>query len=414
MFALQVQAMRALYFDAFSGVSGDMTVGALLALGVPLDKLEDALGLLPLDGFRISVEPREVNGIQASKFDVLLDDGAPADQPGAHHHHHHHHGHRSFRDIRIMIDGCRLAAPVRERAISIFAVLAEAEGKVHGKSAEEVTFHEVGAIDSIVDIVATAFGIEELGVDRVYVSALPVGSGTVRSHHGVIPVPAPATAEILKGFAVRIGDGAGEMVTPTGAAIVAALARPGESLPPLRVAAVGYGAGTRALEDRPNLLRLLLGEVGEMPTADEMVVLETNIDDSSPEIYEHVMQQLFDAGARDVWLTPVQMKKNRPATLLRALGEPHLRDTLAAIIARETSAIGVRFHTVQRAVMPRREIEVETEYGAVAVKLATAPDGTINAAPEYESCRKRAQESGAALKVVYRAALAAAHGVVRG
>jgi len=406
--------MRVLYFDAFSGVSGDMTVAALLDLGVPLELLRERLALLPVDGYELRVGERETHGIRARKFDVVLSDASHAAVSAAAHADAHRHAHRSFADICALLEHCALPAAIRARALAIFSVLAEAEGQVHGVPPDAVTFHEVGAIDSIVDIVATAIGIEELGVEHAYVSALPLGSGTVRSQHGYLPVPAPATAQILRGFPVRLGDGAGEMVTPTGAAIVAALGRAGEPLPALSIERIGYGAGTRVSPDRPNVLRLLLARTVEPAPVEEMVLLETNIDDSNPEIYEFVFEQLFAAGARDVWLTPVIMKKGRPGAVLAVLGDAALCDTLAALVLRETSALGVRFREVRRMVSPREEIHVETEYGGIAVKIARAPDGTLNAAPEYESCRARAREHDVALKLVYRAALAAAHAALRG
>jgi uncharacterized protein (DUF111 family) len=213
---------------------------------------------------------------------------------------------------------------------------------------------------------------------------------------------------LLRGFPVRVGDGTGELVTPTGAAIVATLARPGAALPPLTLEAVGYGAGTRTLADRPNLLRALLGQAAAAPGSDELVEIATNIDDSSPQLYEHVMEQLFAAGARDVWLAPAQMKKNRPGTVLHVLAERGARDALAAIVLRETSAIGLRFHVVQRLLLPREQTTVGTQYGAVRVKIAVAPDGTVNVAPEYDDCRRIARERGVPLKVIYQAAIAAA------
>lgn len=307
-----------------------------------------------------------------------------------------------------MIAGSGLSADAKERALSIFTTLAEAEGTVHSVATEDVTFHEVGAVDSIVDIVGTAIGLVALDIDHAYVSPLPLGSGTVRSQHGVIPVPGPATIELLRGFPVRANDGNGELVTPTGAAIVRAIARPMTSPPMLNVERVGYGAGTKTFPDRPNLLRLLLGTVAVSVASEEMVVVETNIDDANPEIYEYAMEQLFAAGARDVWLSPAQMKKNRPGTTLHALAEPAQRDVIAGIMLRETSSIGVRSYPVQRTALPREEISVDTEYGAVRVKLARAPDGSLNLAPEYESCKQRAHERGVALKLVYQAALGAA------
>jgi uncharacterized protein (TIGR00299 family) protein len=310
-----------------------------------------------------------------------------------------------------MLRESRLEAPARDLALAIFARLAEAEGQVHGVPAEAVTSHEVGAVDSIVDIVGTAIGITGLGVEKAYVSTLPLGSGQVRSQHGVIPVPGPATVELLRGFPVRLGESGGELVTPSGAAIIATLATPGEAVPAMRVEALGYGAGTRVLPDRANVLRLMLGTALAASAADELVEIATNIDDSSPEIYDHVIAELFAAGARDVWLTPAQMKKNRPGVVLHVLAEPSGRDLLAAVILRETTAIGVRFSPVQRRILARRQVSVETPYGAVSVKLADAPDGTVNVAPEYDDCRRIARERGVALKLVYQAAIAA---VLRG
>jgi pyridinium-3,5-bisthiocarboxylic acid mononucleotide nickel chelatase len=398
--------MRVLFFDAFSGVSGDMTVGALLALGVELERVRADLASLPLSGYALRAKEKLVHGIRACKFDVDVE-GEEHTQPDDAHQH-HAHSHRSYADIRAMLAAGRLSPRARETAEAIFARLAEAEGRVHGVPTEAVTFHEVGAVDSIVDIVGTAIGLDVLRVDEVFASALPLGSGTVRSQHGVIPVPAPATVELLRGFPVRVGDGTGEMVTPTGAAIVATLARPGAVLPPLRVDAVGYGAGTRTQPDRPNLLRLLLGEVIAAAASDELVEIATNIDDSSPELYEHVMDELFRAGARDVWLSSAQMKKNRPGTVLHALVEPQARDALGALILRETSAIGLRFHTVQRLMLPREVVTVGTEFGAVQVKIARGPDGSVNVAPEYDDCRRIAREAKVPLKTVYQAAIAAA------
>jgi uncharacterized protein (TIGR00299 family) protein len=425
--------MRVLYFDAFSGVSGDMTVGALLALGLDFEHLRTELAKLPLPGYALRQSWRQVNGIRACKFDVDVDEsglglghglGLGVESEPSHsreHDHDHRHGemvgqahaersrhhHRAFREIRALIADSTLSASVKERAIAIFTTLAEAEGTVHGFPVDDVTFHEVGAIDSIVDIVGTAIGLVMLGIDHAYVSPLPLGSGMVRSQHGMIPVPGPATIELLRGFPARAGDGNGELITPTGAAIVRAIARAGAS-PMLNVERVGYGAGTKTFTDRPNLLRLLMGTIVAQGSTEEMVVVETNIDDANPEIYEYVMEQLFAAGARDVWLTPAQMKKNRPGTTLHALAEPGQRDAIAAVMLRETPSIGVRSYPVQRTALPREEISVETEFGTVRVKVARAPDGRSNLAPEYESCKQRARERRVPLKVVYQAALAAA------
>lgn len=401
--------MRVLSFDTFAGISGDMTVGALLALGLPFEHLRAELGRIDLGGYRLTAEPRMVQGIAATKFDVHLD-AAPAHAHGpAHEHAHEHaHGHRSFRDIRALLERSGLAPKAKELALRIFTVLAEAEGRVHAKPAEEVTFHEVGAVDSIVDIVGTAIGVAHFGIEAAYVGPLPGGSGIVRSQHGPLPVPPPATVELLRGFDLRLGDGEGELVTPTGAAIVAAMARPRSEAPPLRVSAVGYGAGTRTWTDRPNLLRLILGDAEVDLEHDEMLVIETNIDDANPELYDFALERLFAEGARDVSLSPIQMKKNRPGTSLRVVCEPADRDRLAAVVLSETTAIGVRFYTVRRLKLRRESLTVATEHGEVRVKVSYAPDGRVNFAPEYDDCARLARAAKVPLKVVYQAALTAA------
>jgi hypothetical protein len=402
--------MRVLYFDAFAGVSGDMTVGALLALGLELDHLRAELAALPVHGYALRATPRQVHAIAAVKFDVDLEPGHAHDQRHAHDHAAagHAHAHRTYAGIRRMLEGSRLHEAVKARALAIFGRLAEAEARVHGVATEAVTFHEVGAVDAIVDIVGTAIGLQALGVDRVYASPLPLGGGLARSQHGVIPVPGPATAELLRGFPVRVDDGAAELVTPTGAAILAALVDPTAPVPPLRIEAIGYGAGTRTLADRPNLLRLLLARVNAPAAADEVVEIAATIDDANPELYAHALEAVFAAGARDAWLVPAFMKKQRPGVILHALADAAARDAVTGAILRETTAIGLRCHAVRRTVLPREVISVETAYGAVRVKIAVAPDGTRNLAPEYEDCRRLAAERGVALKLVYQAAIAAA------
>ena len=393
--------MRIAYFDTFSGISGDMTVGALLDLGLPLDAVRAAVRVLALRDVEVSSERVARSGIGATKFHVRVG-GRHPDIP----HPAHGHAHRPYVEIRSLLEGSRLAEPVKQTALAIFRRLAEAEGRVHGVPVDAVEFHEVGALDAIVDVVGTALGIVELGIDAVHVGPIPLGQGRTVSAHGALPVPPPAVVELLRGRPVRLEDGALELVTPTGAAIVAALARP-EPVPELRVAAVGYGAGDRTLTDRPNLLRILVGEPAVGVGADDVVVLEATIDDMSPQLYEHVLERLLAAGARDAFLVPIIMKRSRPATLLRVLAAPADRERLAGILFAETSTIGLRYTTWQRMVLPREERTVETAYGAVRVKLARAPDGTLNVAPEFEDCRRIATERGVPLKVVHQAALAA-------
>ena len=381
--------MRIAYFDTFSGISGDMTVGALLALGVSLDALRAELAKLPLSGYQLSQSERVQSGIRATKFEVVVSEPL---------------GERSFRAIARMLQTSELNPQVKETALRIFTVLAEAEGRVHGVATEAVHFHEVGAVDSIVDIVGAAFGLHTLGIERVYASALPMGKGFVPSRHGILPIPGPATVELLKGWPVRFEDGPAEMVTPTGAAILAAVAQH-EAVPQLDLSAVGYGAGERTLPDRPNLLRVVLGNARETPREEQLLVLETNIDDLNPELYEHVMECLFAAGARDVFLAPIQMKKNRPGVLLWVLGEIADRDKLSTILFAETSTLGIRSYPVTRAALRRESKEVATPYGNVRVKLAFSPDGRVNVAPEYEDCKHLAREKAVPLKLIYEAAV---------
>ena len=299
--------MRIAYFDLISGISGDMTVAALLDLGVPRPRLREELDKLKGIDFRIRVGRKTVNGIRAGRFQVI----AGKDQPG-----------RRWSGIRRLIQRSGLSADVRARAIAIFSKLAEAEAKVHGVSPEDVHFHEVGAVDSVVDIVAVAIATCHLDIDAFACSTVPLGRGLTGSLHGVLPVPAPATLELLEGFPVEDAGLEAENVTPTGAAILSALvSRKGEAVP-MRIERTGYGAGTLEFPDRPNVLRIVLGEAELGLGHDRMLVMETHIDDMNPEIYDYVMERLFAAGARDVTLSPVQMKKNRPGTLMRILAEP--------------------------------------------------------------------------------------------
>ncbi|MBM4256898.1 MAG: nickel pincer cofactor biosynthesis protein LarC [Deltaproteobacteria bacterium] len=384
--------MNIAYFDAFSGMSGDMTVGALLHLGVSLDALREELRKLPLAGYHLHQTERMLSGIRATKFNVEVHD--PLHE-------------RSFRAIARMLAESDLLPPVKDASLRIFTVLAEAEGRVHGVAPEAVHFHEVGAIDSIVDIVGTAFGLHALGIDDVYVSPLPMGKGLVPSRHGILPIPGPATVELLKGIPVRLDDGEAEMVTPTGAAIVAALARP-TTLPTFVPSAVGYGAGDRTFADRPNLLRILLGTSQEHARTEQLVMIETNVDDLNPELYDYVMERVFAAGARDAFLSSIHMKKNRPGILLQVLCDPATQERLSAIIFAETSTIGVRSYKVERVALRRESKDVTTIYGTVRVKMAYSPEGRVNVAPEYEDCKRLAQERNIPLKEVYEAAVLAA------
>lgn len=385
--------MKILYVDAFAGISGDMTVGAFVDLGLPLEQLQRQLQQVALGDYTITATPRRVHGIGATKFEV--------------HTAMHGHAHRAFRDIRRMLGASALDAVAKRHALAIFSKLAAAEGHVHGVAVDDVEFHEVGAVDSIIDIVGAAIGLQTFAIERVYVAPLPLGSGIVPSQHGPLPVPGPATVELLRGFTTRPGDGEGELVTPTGAAILASTAT-SDPPPEIQIEAVGYGAGARTLRDRPNLLRLVVGESITAAGHDEQVVIETNIDDYNPEFYEHVMERLFEAGAREVYLTPVHMKKNRPGVVLSLLCSEGERDRLSRIVLSETSAIGLRSHSVRRVVLTRDTREVTTPYGIVRVKIARGPDGYENLAPEYEDCKRLARAQHVPIKIVYQTAVAAA------
>jgi pyridinium-3,5-bisthiocarboxylic acid mononucleotide nickel chelatase len=386
--------MKTAYLDAFSGLSGDMLVGALIDCGADLAALERALATLPVGGYRISTRRKVVSGIAAVKFDVEVREAQPE---------------RHLSEITKMIEQSALSDTTRRRAIAIFEALAEAEAKIHNTSPEHVHFHEVGAVDSIVDIIATAWGIEQLGVGDLMVSALPMGRGFARSQHGIIPLPAPATAELLAGFPIKLGDGAAEMVTPTGAAVIRALARPAEMPLGFEVEKIGYGAGARELEDRPNVLRVMIGRERTALETDELLEIAANIDDLSPQVYEHVMERLFAAGARDVTLTPTMMKKGRPAIILGVLAAPAHREEIARVIFEETSTIGLRFHSVSRLKLHREIREVETRFGKIRVKVSGGHDhGAITVSPEYDDCRRIAVEQKVALRTVIEEAREAA------
>lgn len=380
--------MGLLYFDCFAGISGDMTVAALLDLGVPLDLLRDRLALLPLPAgsYALSLDRVERQSVAAARFDVQVAED---------------HHHRTYRDIREMIGRSPLDAQVKELALKIFSRLAAAEGKVHGVEVEQVHFHEVGAVDSIVDIVGTAVCLDYLGIDKLYTSSLPLGSGFVETAHGRLPVPAPATAELLKGLPVHAVIGHGERVTPTGAAIVAALAVGTGPAPSMRIHGVGYGAGSKNFADTPNILRVFWGEGDDTPVSD-LYMVETNIDDMNPEICGFLMDHLFAAGALDVTFTPLQMKKNRPGTKLSLLCHRQQLHHLATEVLHQSTAIGIRYYPVERIVLDRTVEQRETSLGPVCVKVMSEHGKTVRVAPEYRECLRIAQERGMPLIEVYR------------
>ncbi len=385
--------MKVAYFDCFAGAAGDMIVGAMLDAGLPLAVLEKELNKLKLDGWSISVQKVKKHGIRATKFNVHTE----------HHHGDHCHHHRNLQDIQKIINQSDLQAAVKQTALKIFSRLAQAEAKVHGTTVEEIHFHEVGALDAIIDIVGASIGIHYLGVEQVYASPLITGSGFVECAHGRIPVPAPATVELLHGVPYRHGDQPYEMTTPTGAAILTTICRQFGPLPEMITHRVGYGAGDRELAI-PNLLRLHIGEKKD-ESFEQIQVIEANIDDMNPEFYPSVVEKLINQGALDVYISQVLMKKGRPGAVLHVLSPLHLAEKLGQTLLQETTTIGYRCYHVQRKVLKRETIPVATDYGQVRMKIARCQGKLVNAAPEYEDCLKLAQNNNIPLKQLYHLAM---------
>lgn len=437
--------MRILYLDCFSGISGDMTVGALADLGITPSTFEWEISKLDLGDCHLHFERQIRGGISGIKFDVhsgAIHDVSqdhdhelreadhaytPIDEIGADHQtqgheHEHHHGHshqshahhgrqahpsRSFSDICDLIQGSELSDFVKLHATSIFKRIGKAESKIHGASIEEVQFHEVGALDSIVDVVLSCVGFEALNLSRIYFSSLVEGQGTFRSSHGEYPLPGPATLEILQDIPIRQADIPFELITPTGAAIVAEFHHLVGALPEMRPAKIGYGLGTRDLAGRPNVLRAVLANLEETPSSERIVELQTNIDDLSPEILGAAQERLFQAGALDVFFTPIQMKKCRPATLLTVLCQPSAFDKMQEIIFQETSTFGIRFREMDRKTLDREVVEVSTSAGQIKIKIGRHGGRILQVAPEFESCEAAAQRSHQPLKRVYQLAVEA-------
>ncbi|MBN1836400.1 MAG: nickel pincer cofactor biosynthesis protein LarC [Spirochaetales bacterium] len=381
-----------LHFDLISGISGDMTVAALLAAGVDQGALRENLQSLKLEGVEIRVEKVQVNGITATDFSVLVDES---------HGHRHAHTHRDLTAIEGIIESSGITPGAKQLSRRIFRCLAQAESAIHGRPPEKITFHEVGAVDSIVDIVATAVCIDLLAPERVSASRVPLGHGTTRSAHGVIPVPAPATLEILKEVPVYDSGIQSELVTPTGAAILKTIVSSFGTLPAMRIETTGYGAGKKRFEDRPNLLRVVLGRQADTGPLEKLTVLETNLDDMNPEIYSYLMPLLLERGALDAFLTQVLMKKGRPAVQLSVLCRPGDESALEAVIFRETTTLGVRRHSVLRSRLERQAAEIETELGTLRVKVIYQGGSAVRAVPEYEECRRIAADRGLPLREVY-------------
>jgi len=380
------------YFDLFSGISGDMTLGAFVDLGVPVDWLKDQLSALPLEGFDIRSEEVWQNGIRG--VDLFVDAGE------------YLHG-KSYRDIKRLISDSPLSDRVKAQSLAAFHKIAVAESTIHGSDLESVHFHEVGGIDAIVDIVGSFLSAEYLGITRVCSSVIPLGHGWAKCSHGMIPVPVPATIAILKGFPVRDSGIEMEIVTPTGAAIITTLADSFGAMPSMVVNGIGYGSGKRRSGSGiPNLLRVIMGNVEEKEqentiSREKIFVVETSTDDMTAEVSGYLMEKLFDAGVLDVCHIPVQMKKNRPGTRLEVLCRKDNLDAVINLILTESTSTGVRYHEMERAFLKRREVFVDTSFGSLAAKEITYPDNSVHIAPEYEVCRRVAHEKNIPLKDVY-------------
>jgi pyridinium-3,5-bisthiocarboxylic acid mononucleotide nickel chelatase len=385
--------MNLAYFDCFSGISGDMTLGALIDAGCDVVHLREELQALQVPGWELSCEKVWKNGMAATFAKVKSEDQKK---------------HRSLSDILEILEKSEIAPQVRDRASAIFQKLGEAEARVHDVPVEKIHFHEVGAVDAIVDIVGACIGFQALGIDKFGCSPLNVGGGTVKMAHGVLPVPAPATANLLQGKPTYSNGVQQELVTPTGAAIVATLCDRFGPQPPMTVSAIGYGAGSADLEGQPNVLRIMIGESAEkaVPGFDEEIsVIEANLDDMNPQIYGYFLERALAAGALDVYTTPVQMKKNRPGTLLTVLCKPQDSNALTSMIFAETTTFGVRTARAQRRVLPREHVSVSTTFGDVRIKLSRVNGRILHVSPEFDDCRKLAEEKNVPLQQVINEAL---------
>ncbi|MGD8502213.1 MAG: nickel pincer cofactor biosynthesis protein LarC [Syntrophobacterales bacterium] len=385
--------MRIAYFDCFSGISGDMILGALIDLGLDPKALSKQLSKLPLDGYEIEMSREQRGPVTGTRVDIHVEQEQPP---------------RSSEQIQEFIAASKLPAPVRKTSLAVVQRLAAVEGKLHQQPAEHVHFHEVGAVDSIVDMVGACIGLHTLGIDRVVASPLPLGRGFVRCQHGMLPLPAPATLALLEGVPVYDSGQQRELVTPTGAAILTTVCSEFGGFPEMHIEGVGYGVGGHPESHPPNLLRVVLGQSSQEMVKERLLLLETSIDDMNPEIYGHLMDRLLTAGALDVNVLPTQMKKNRPGQLLRILLAEGLRDKMLQILFSETTSLGARIQAVERVSLPRRTIRVQTPYGRLPVKVATSPQGDLTLSPEYDGCQQAARRHKVSLRRVYEEAVSSA------
>ncbi len=389
--------MRIAYFDCFAGASGDMILGALVDAGLSLETLKAEISKLHLHHYDLRIEKTIKKGIAGSQAIVIIDE------------HHHRHYHRHLSDIRNIIEKSELSGSIKKKTIKIFTRLAEAEAKVHRTSPEHIHFHEIGAMDSIIDVVGNVAGLEALGVDAIYCSSLHVGTGTVECAHGTLPVPAPATMELIRGKPIYSTGVKGELLTPTGAAILTTLSAGFGPMPEMTVEKIGYGAG-QSEPSIPNLLRVSIGEKSNEIKGyhtESVAVIETGIDDMNPQIYQYIMEKLLDIGVMDIFLTPVHMKKNRPGTLVTVLCWPDRVGRVAEFLFRETTSIGLRWHIDQRIITDRRIEEKQTPYGPIRFKISGVQGGEIlNIFPEYEDCKQIALKKNIPIKEVMKKAMA--------
>ncbi len=392
--------MRIAYFDCFSGVSGDMILGALIDAGADLLRLEGELGKLMISGFTLKAEKTMRRGISGTGFFVSQD---------------HNHTKRHLADIEKIMDNSDLTDDIKSGAKSIFRELANVEATIHNTSPEDIHFHEIGALDSIVDVVGSLVAVKMLGIETIYASRIPVGTGFIECDHGVLPLPAPATLELLKGIPVYESSIEEELVTPTGIAILKHLVQRFGSIPDMKIECTGYGAGSRDLKI-PNLLRIWIGEseVKQIYESDEVILIETNIDNMNPEIVGYAMEKLLEEGALDVFMTPIFMKKNRHGTLLSVLITPDQLDDIISVIFSETASLGIRFQRLERRKLPREVIVVETSLGPIRVKVSHIDAEKRVLSPEYEDCREIAATQGIPLKDVYEEVRVAAERVLAG
>ncbi len=382
--------MKLAYFDCFSGISGDMILGAMVDAGLDLVQLRAKLSGLKIKGYEIKAREVIKHGIAATKLDVLVNET--------------HRPLEDLRSIQRLLQASRLEDTVKSQALEVFHRLAKAEAKVHGKQTRTVRFFEIGHLDTIVDVVGTILGLKLLGIEKILSSPITTGTGLIRTAHGLLPVPPPITAELLKGVPILSSDIRDELATPTGAAILTTLAEEFGSLPIMTVTAVGYGAGSHDLVTQPNLLRIFIGyRQDHWMEEDRVVLLETNIDDMNPQIYDHLMGRLFSHGALDVYLTSILMKKGRPATLLSILSEKDSVQELMEIVFAETTTLGLRFQEVTRRKLPRKSRLVRTPWGKVHVKVATLGEKVIKMMPELDDCKRIAEESGLPLAKILEA-----------